>query len=107
MNEGLGRAATPEHLAHVAVPGWDRAEQLTRARCSAGAKRPVPHPISLHPYLTPSLPPVHPHLTSVPLCPAAAHRPPRALAVGCRQLAALSPVASMLLSPLVPQNQCC
>lgn len=107
MNEGLGRAATPEHLAHVAVPGWGQG----RAAHGQGAQL---EPSTLFPTLSHSIPTsLHPHLPSIPtsppcpLCPAAAHRSPRALAFGCRQLAVLIPVASMLLSPLVPQNQCC
>lgn len=71
----------------------------------------------LHPYFAststspPPLPRLPPYLaslsTSAPLvCPAAAHCLLRVLASGCRCLTVLSPLANMLLSPLVPQNQC-
>lgn len=97
---GNGGAATSKHRARAAVPGrrqgtaTDEGLSQTQAPCN------------------PSLPQHHPYLASIstsprrPVCPAAAHRPLRAPASGCRRLAVLSPFANMLLSPLVPQNQC-
>lgn len=101
---GNGGAATPEHPAHVAVPGRGHGG----AACAATDKV-LSQTRALH---NPSLPHRHPYLASISTSPprlvrpAAAHRLLRAPASGSRQLAVLSPFANMLLSPLVPQNQC-
>ena len=101
---GNGGAATPEHPAHVAVPGRGQGRAARTATDKVLSRTRAPR--------NPSLPHHHPCLASISTSPlrlvrpAATHRPLRAPASGSRQLAVLSPFANMLLSPLVPQNQC-
>lgn len=97
-SRGNGEVATPEHLARVAVPGrgQGRAARAATGKVLSWTQAPC----------APS------YLTSIPTSPpclvrlAAAHRLLQAPASSSQRLAVLSPFANMLLSPLVPQNQC-
>lgn len=106
MTLGMGDASAPAqppthplpqavHLAHVAVPGRGQGRAATQPQAAQ------PKHCTAHPYLIsiPTSPPC-------PACPAAAHRLLRPLPSSPRPLAVLSPVATMLLSPLVPPAQC-